>query len=604
MDTKSHKPCNVYNKTAALLAAAVALLTPPLWADELVSSSSANDLASASATVAVTSFTLIDADSNQPIPGYEVLSDGAVIDPSSFPTSHLNIRANTDPTNVGSVSFMLDDYAHVENISPFALFGNIGTDYLNGELAPGGHVLTATPFSQNGANGTAGRGLQISFTVADGGASPTPTPRPTATPTPTPVSTPTPTPVPTPTPSATPSATPITSVSLAWNASTSANIAGYHVSYGTTSGVYMKRVDVGNKTSTGISGLTSGRTYYFTVSAYNSSAVESPMSNEVSFSTSSGSSAASISTASMAGASLLGSNSSPAGSSSSGGSANTSSPSSPSSSNQISATANAASTGFGSIQSRVHVGIGSEGGFANFVVSGNERKTVVVRVLGPSLTRYGIRDGVPDPMLEIRDARGIVASNDGWRVAQGSLFAEGGRYHGYQPPNELEPAVVVTLPAGTYTVAARGKNNGKGVALLEIYDVSQANGSKLNHVSARAMAGGADNVLVSRLTVLGNSPQQFVARVLGPSLARYGVPNPLQNPRLNLYNSNGTLLRTASNWMENALQASQLRTAGFAPADPREPALIMSLGPGVYTAMVTSENSGSGVAVLDAYTLN
>jgi hypothetical protein len=253
----------------------------------------------------------------------------------------------------------------------------------------------------------------------------------------------------------------------------------------------------------------------------------------------------------------------------------------------------------------VHVGVNSDVGLAGFVISGSERKTVVVRVLGPSLARLGIKDVLANPTLEIRDARGsVVASNDGWRVAQGSLFVEGGHYHAFQPGNELEPAVIVNLPAGAYTAIVRGKSNTQGIALIEIYDVSRGNGSKLSHINTRAMVGGADNVLVSRVTVAGNNPLKIVARVLGPSLTRSGVPNPLVNPRMNFYNANGTLLHTSSNWMENPVQANQLRTSGYAPTDPREPALMMTLPAGVYTAVVTGENNTTGVALFDACTLN
>jgi hypothetical protein len=589
---KIHNPCNFYTSLHNFLLAAFGLFIYclPVRADDAVEIITA---ASNPSNISVTSFTLIDADTNQPIPGYEILSDRAVIDLSSLPTSHLNIRANTDPQNVGSVRFVLDEYDHVENFPPFALFGNLGRNYLEGELAPGPHVLNAVPFSQNDASGSAGTGLRISFTVGEATATPTPTPTPTPSPTPSATPTPTATPTATPRPTPSPTPTPITSVSLAWNASTSSNIAGYRVSYGTTSGVYTQRVDVGNKTTTGISGLTSGRTYYFAVSAYNTSAAESPLSNEVSSSTSSTSSGTSASVVNVGGAS-------------SSGSASTSSSSgSQPATNQPGTTTNAGNSVLASIQSRVHVGVNNELGFAGFLVSGTEPKTLVIRVLGPSLVRYGIRDVLANPTLEIHDARGnTVASNDGWRVAQGSLFVEGGHYHAFQPGNELEPALAVNLPMGAYTAVVRGKNNTQGIALIEIYDVSRGNGSKLSHLSTRAMVGGAENVLVSRISLAGSSPLKVVARVLGPSLTRYGVANPLVNPRMSFYNANGTLLHTSSNWTENPVQANQVRASGYAPTDPREPALMMTLPAGVYTAVVTGENNTAGVALLDAFALN
>jgi len=72
-------------------------------------------------------------------------------------------------------------------------------------------------------------------------------------------------------------------VSLEWDASVSSNVAGYRVHFGTTSGVYTSNIDVGSKTSYMIEGLANLTTYYFAVTAYNSSQLESVFSNEVSF---------------------------------------------------------------------------------------------------------------------------------------------------------------------------------------------------------------------------------------------------------------------------------------------------------------------------------
>jgi len=72
-------------------------------------------------------------------------------------------------------------------------------------------------------------------------------------------------------------------ITLGWNASTSPNVAGYDVYYGTTSGIYSYKVDAGNATSVTISNLTSGVTYYFAATAYDAYGNESQFSGEVSF---------------------------------------------------------------------------------------------------------------------------------------------------------------------------------------------------------------------------------------------------------------------------------------------------------------------------------
>jgi hypothetical protein len=72
-------------------------------------------------------------------------------------------------------------------------------------------------------------------------------------------------------------------VSLSWRRSTGSNIAGYKMHYGNYRGQYQYTVNVGNSTSCIISGLTEGTTYYFAVTAYNTTQQESDYSNEVSY---------------------------------------------------------------------------------------------------------------------------------------------------------------------------------------------------------------------------------------------------------------------------------------------------------------------------------
>ena len=72
-----------------------------------------------------------------------------------------------------------------------------------------------------------------------------------------------------------------TTATLAWNAVTDPSLSGYNVKVGTTSGLYSRTITLGKVTSYTVDSLTTGTTYYFSVTAYNS-AGESPPSNEVS----------------------------------------------------------------------------------------------------------------------------------------------------------------------------------------------------------------------------------------------------------------------------------------------------------------------------------
>ena len=142
------------------------------------------------------SFTLIDAQTNQPITGFDPIMQGATLELSALPTRQLNVRANLAPT--GSVRFTLNGQdVRTENVAPYALAGDTDGDYMDWTPQPGDYELTATPYSSENAGGEAGAPLKLSFKVVEAGSQPDPEqPAPTPSPTPTPTPTPTPSPAP------------------------------------------------------------------------------------------------------------------------------------------------------------------------------------------------------------------------------------------------------------------------------------------------------------------------------------------------------------------------------------------------------------------------
>ncbi|HZT78163.1 MAG TPA: malectin domain-containing carbohydrate-binding protein [Vicinamibacterales bacterium] len=118
-------------------------------------------------TQAVTSFTLINADTDQPIAAFNPIHTGATIDLAALPTLHLNIRANTSPSTVGSVRFRLDGNANfrTDNAAPYALSAETGGNYAAWTPSLGSHTVTATPYTKSNASGKAGTPLTITFFV-------------------------------------------------------------------------------------------------------------------------------------------------------------------------------------------------------------------------------------------------------------------------------------------------------------------------------------------------------------------------------------------------------------------------------------------------------
>lgn len=115
----------------------------------------------------VIGFTLVDAENNQII---GPLRDQQIIDLTELNTQQISILANTDPLEVGSIYFELTGTQHfskIENLKPYALFGDNIDDFFDGPIGPGDYQLKATPFSERKGKGVAGSPTQISFSIQD-----------------------------------------------------------------------------------------------------------------------------------------------------------------------------------------------------------------------------------------------------------------------------------------------------------------------------------------------------------------------------------------------------------------------------------------------------
>ncbi|HMG04700.1 MAG TPA: PKD domain-containing protein, partial [Chthoniobacterales bacterium] len=253
------------------------------------------------------------------------------------------------------------------------------------------------------------------------------------------------------------------------------------------------------------------------------------------------------------------------------------------------------------ISSRARVQTADNICIGGFIVTGAVPKHVLVRAIGPSLSRFSIPNVLADPVLELHGQNGFVTiTDDNWKddpAQQAAIEASG-----LAPTNDLESAIDVVLTPGSYTAVVRGKNNTSGVGLVEVYDLNQAVASKLVNLSTRAFAGTGDNLVIAGF-ILGNGTgdDRIVVRGLGPSLSDLGVSNVLANPTLELRDENGTLLVSNNDWQDDASQAAEISAAGLAPSDTHESAIAATLQPGLYTALLAGTNNGSGNALVEVY---
>ena len=253
------------------------------------------------------------------------------------------------------------------------------------------------------------------------------------------------------------------------------------------------------------------------------------------------------------------------------------------------------------LSTRMRVQTGDNVGIAGFIIAGTAPKNVLLRALGPSLTQFGVPDVLADPVLELHGPAGFVTIiDDNWQddPVQAALIIA----TGLQPTNNLESAIYATLAPGAYTAIVRGNNNTSGVALGEVYDVSQAVPAKLANISTRAFVGANADILIAGFILGGNSgSDRIVVRGIGPSLASVGVPDALANPTLELRDNNGALLLANDNWQDNPAQAAELIAAGLAPTNQLESGIAATLAPGLYTALVAGLNNGTGIGLVEVY---
>ena len=106
-----------------------------------------------------------------------------------------------------------------------------------------------------------------------------------------------------------------------------------------------------------------------------------------------------------------------------------------------------------------------------------------------------------------------------------------------------------------------------------------------------------NNVLIGGFIVLGTDAANVIVRALGPSLPR----RYLANPTVELYDANGNLLAYNDGW--KSTQEAQIEATGLAPTQDAESAIIRTLAPAAYTAIVRGANNTTGLALVEVYQL-
>jgi hypothetical protein len=249
---------------------------------------------------------------------------------------------------------------------------------------------------------------------------------------------------------------------------------------------------------------------------------------------------------------------------------------------------------------------------AGFVVTGDVPKQILIRAIGPSLSSSGLTGLLPDPQVQLYSGGAPVAGayNNDWGSVPGigTVFAQVGAFA--LPAGSKDAAVVKTLAPGVYSALVNDVNGASGLAMVELYDVdNQAafSSQKMVNISTRAQVGTGNNLLIAGFVVNGSSPKKVLVRGLGPTLTSYGVTGVLADPILRIVRpSDGLVIRENDNWEagnDPTLVVDAASRVGAIPlaSGSKDAVILMTLPPGIYSALLSGASSGTGIGLVEVY---
>ena len=150
-------------------------------------------------------------------------------------------------------------------------------------------------------------------------------------------------------------------------------------------------------------------------------------------------------------------------------------------------------------------------------------------------------------------------------------------------------------PEGSLYYLAQGSGG-------QVWKISTAPPSQALNISSRSHVAAGNNVMIGGFIITGNANKRVIIRAIGPSLQQFNVPNPLADPVLELRTSTGALITSNDDW--RSTQEVEIIASQLAPTNNLESALIATLQPGSYTAVVQGKNGATGAGLVEVYDLD
>lgn len=167
--------------------------------------------------------------------------------------------------------------------------------------------------------------------------------------------------------------------------------------------------------------------------------------------------------------------------------------------------------------------------------------------------------------------------------------------------------VTQSTPTIQHTYNSRGVyratvsvTDSRGLVSGNVAQVEVEIAAALLNISTRENVQTGDNVLIGGFIINGSNPRKLVLRAIGPSVKN--VPGTLQDPTLELHDAGGKVIDFNDNWKDK--QQAEIEATGIAPTDDRESAIVTTLAPGNYTAIVRGKGDTTGIGLVEVYDID
>jgi len=210
-------------------------------------------------------------------------------------------------------------------------------------------------------------------------------------------------------------------------------------------------------------------------------------------------------------------------------------------------------------------------------------------------------DAGPDQYIELPMSATL---NGGVNAPLGNAAIQWRLYSGpaavtFANPNQARTTVNF-LQKGTYTLLLSA-NDGVHTVAYDAVLVYVSGSASIRNISTRVNVLSGQSVSIGGFIIPGSVAKNVIVRAMGPSLANAGVQGSLADPTLELRDASGALVQANDNWKET--QEQTIRDTMLAPSNDLESAIVASLQPGAYTAIISGKNNTTGIGLVEIYDL-